>query len=74
MRIGSLHRYWLAETEKRGSRGLIVGDYTGTSHATAIEGLVCLGFVVVKSEPSPGLKLVEITESGKRCLHEERKV
>ena len=73
MRIGSLHRYWLAETNKRGPKGMLVGDYTGTSHAMAIEGLVRLGYVEIKGEPAPGLKLVVITKSGKRCLWEERK-
>jgi len=66
--LGSLHRYWLSEIDKRGARGLMVGDYSGTSHVVAIEGLENLGFIKTKKKLADGIRIVEVTASGKYRL------
>lgn len=66
--IGSLHRYWLSEIDKRGMRGLMVGDYSGTSHQVVIEGLINLGYCKVKKDLGNGIMIVEVTSTGKHRL------
>jgi hypothetical protein len=66
--LGSLHRYWLKEIDKRGMRGLMVGDYSNTSHSVVIQGLINMGYCKVKKDLGGGIIIVEVTSSGKYRL------
>ncbi len=68
MKLGIIHKYWLREVNKKGRFGLAVGDYSGTTHAVAIEGLIRLGYIKIQKEVSKEITIVEITSSGKRKL------
>ena len=66
--LGTLHKYWLNEIDKRGMRGLMIGDYSGTSHCVAIQGLINLGYCKLKKDLGGGIIIVEVTSSGKYRL------
>ena len=72
MRLGSLHRYWLSEADKKRGSGMLLGDYSGTGHASAIEGLISLNYLKVTSEVGD-IRRVEITTLGRRKLTFERR-
>jgi hypothetical protein len=70
MELGSLHKYWLNEANKKRD-GLLIGDYSGTGHASAIQGLISLKYLRVISE-NDGIMTVEITILGRRMLSSRR--
>lgn len=68
MELSHIYIYWLREIAKRRMNGLMVGDYSGTLHGVAIEGLLNLGFCKVKKKIADGIMIVEVTSSGRHKL------
>jgi len=51
---------------------MLLGDYSGTGHASAIEGLISLNYLKVTAEVGD-IRRVEITTLGRRKLTFERR-
>tara|TARA_R110000822_G_scaffold78967_1_gene189112 strand:+ start:140 stop:355 length:216 start_codon:yes stop_codon:yes gene_type:complete len=66
-RLGNTHRYWLNEVAKK-TEGLLAGDYSGTSHEFAIEGLINMGLIEIKEQLTEEISLVVITSRGTEAL------